>query len=133
VFEILNISVPNTRSNCLIFRSQHFRLQEVTKQFYTLLYLWSTRRDISAATGTVIDAQLAKKFSILWNPSSLQCSQDLGNGRYGLPTSSISQSQIPILRPIFRHVLVNLITPELNPSAQSCLTRYLLGILLLEP
>jgi hypothetical protein len=28
---------------------------------------------------------------------------------------------------------VNPLTPELNPSAQSCLTRFLLGILLLEP
>jgi hypothetical protein len=28
---------------------------------------------------------------------------------------------------------VNTLTPELNPSAQRCLTRFLLGILLLEP
>jgi hypothetical protein len=27
----------------------------------------------------------------------------------------------------------NPLTPELNPSAQRCLTRFLLGILLLEP
>jgi hypothetical protein len=30
-------------------------------------------------------------------------------------------------------LLVNPLTPELNPSAQRCLTRVLLGILLLEP
>jgi hypothetical protein len=29
--------------------------------------------------------------------------------------------------------LINPLTPELNPSAQRCLTRFLLGILLLEP
>jgi hypothetical protein len=29
--------------------------------------------------------------------------------------------------------LINLLTPELNPPAQRCLTRFLLGILLLEP
>jgi hypothetical protein len=29
--------------------------------------------------------------------------------------------------------VVNPLTPELNPSAQRCLTRFLLGILLLEP
>jgi hypothetical protein len=28
---------------------------------------------------------------------------------------------------------VNSLTPELNPSAQRCLTKFLLGILLLEP
>jgi hypothetical protein len=28
---------------------------------------------------------------------------------------------------------INSLTPELNPSAQRCLTRFLLGILLLEP
>jgi hypothetical protein len=30
-------------------------------------------------------------------------------------------------------VRVNSLTPELNPSAQRCLTRFLPGILLLEP
>jgi hypothetical protein len=29
--------------------------------------------------------------------------------------------------------LLNPLTPELNPSAQRCLTRFLMGILLLEP
>jgi hypothetical protein len=29
--------------------------------------------------------------------------------------------------------ILNPLTPELNPSAQRCLTRFLLGILLLEP
>jgi hypothetical protein len=29
--------------------------------------------------------------------------------------------------------VVNPVTPELNPSTQRCLTRFLLGILLLEP
>jgi hypothetical protein len=28
---------------------------------------------------------------------------------------------------------INPLTPELNPSTQRCLTRFLLGILLLEP
>jgi hypothetical protein len=32
-----------------------------------------------------------------------------------------------------RHGEVNPLTPELNPSAQRCLRRFLLGILLLEP
>jgi hypothetical protein len=30
-------------------------------------------------------------------------------------------------------VIINPLTPELNPSAQRCLTRFLLGILLPEP
>jgi hypothetical protein len=30
------------------------------------------------------------------------------------------------------HFNINPLTPELNPSAQRCLTRFLLGILLLE-
>jgi hypothetical protein len=30
-------------------------------------------------------------------------------------------------------LVINPLTPELNPSAQRCLTRFLLGILLLEP
>jgi hypothetical protein len=30
-------------------------------------------------------------------------------------------------------VHINPLTPELNPSAQRCLTKFLLGILLLEP
>jgi hypothetical protein len=33
----------------------------------------------------------------------------------------------------FRYWPINPLTPELNPSAQRCLTRFLLGILLLEP
>jgi hypothetical protein len=32
-----------------------------------------------------------------------------------------------------RKLLINPLTPELNISAQRCLTRFLLGILLLEP
>jgi hypothetical protein len=32
-----------------------------------------------------------------------------------------------------RDVIIKPLTAELNPSAQSCLTRVLLGILLLEP
>jgi hypothetical protein len=36
--------------------------------------------------------------------------------------------------PIHKHnIVLNPLTPELNPSAQRCLTRFLLGILLLEP
>jgi hypothetical protein len=31
------------------------------------------------------------------------------------------------------YIIVNLLTPELNPSAQRCLTRFFTGILLLEP
>jgi hypothetical protein len=31
------------------------------------------------------------------------------------------------------NVQVNPLTPELNPSAQCCVTRFLLGIFLLEP
>jgi hypothetical protein len=37
----------------------------------------------------------------------------------------------PSIAPTRRHI--NPLTPELNPSSQRCLTRFLLGILLLEP
>jgi hypothetical protein len=38
-------------------------------------------------------------------------------------------SSVPIYNDTFLHALVNLLTPELNPSAQRCLTRFLLVIL----
>jgi hypothetical protein len=34
---------------------------------------------------------------------------------------------------LLQNIDINPLTPELNPSAQRCLTRFLLGILLLEP
>jgi hypothetical protein len=34
---------------------------------------------------------------------------------------------------VFAWQMINPLTPELNPSAQRCLTKFLLGILLLEP
>jgi hypothetical protein len=37
------------------------------------------------------------------------------------------------LRILTHNVRINPLKPELNPSAQRCLTRFLLGILLLEP
>ena len=82
----------------LIFRTQGFRFQEFTKQSYILLFLWSTRREIREITGTVREAQLAKKFPNLRNPSSLQCSKEPGNGRYGQPVESSPQSQNPLFK-----------------------------------
>jgi hypothetical protein len=43
--------------------------------------------------------------------------------------SEADTQQLPLAWKIF----INPLTPELNHSAQRCLTRFLLGILLLEP
>jgi hypothetical protein len=48
----------------------------------------------------------------------------------GIPAFSI-RTIFSTLTPIAH--LFNPLTPEINPSAQRCLTRFLLGILLLEP
>jgi hypothetical protein len=47
-----------------------------------------------------------------------------------IDSDSIATEQI---RLHYKEQSVNPLTPELNPSAQHCLTRFLLWILLLEP
>jgi hypothetical protein len=59
--------------------------------------------------------------------------------RYRFRTGNSSVNQLRVSLVLLYHKFVpqrltfNILTPELNPSTQRCLTRILLGILLLEP
>jgi hypothetical protein len=76
-----------------------------------------------------------KKFgsSTLILSSHLCLPLDSGLSPSGLPTKICLSSNQQRNKVTESLCLINPLTPELNPSAQRCLTRFLLGILLLEP
>jgi hypothetical protein len=83
-------------------------------------------KSIAISLGRRAYAELTRRFHI-----ALRCSCA------ALPISFPSTIPLkPSLPPLYKcrhNAAFNPLTPELNPSALRCLTRFLLGILLLEP